>query len=83
MVFVGFQVLGNPLAGMMSLTAALGFVLVIFEAVSKLFLAFTLDRNSGFWLMLLSAALSFRARLPDLLRFCVVVGHDAGRLPRR
>lgn len=57
LVFVGFQVLGNPLAGMMSLTAALGFVF-IFEAVSKLFLAFTLDRNSGFWLMLLSAALS-------------------------
>jgi uncharacterized membrane protein HdeD (DUF308 family) len=57
LVFVGYQLLANPLAGLLSLTAALGFVMS-FEAITKFFLAFSLDRNSGFWLMLLSAALS-------------------------
>jgi uncharacterized membrane protein HdeD (DUF308 family) len=58
MIFLGYQLLANPLAGVLSLTAAIGF-LMIFEGVTKLFLAFTLDRGNGFWLMLISAAISF------------------------
>lgn len=57
MVFLGWQLFANPLAGLLSLTAAVG-LLLAFEGIAKLFLSFSLDRNNGFWLMLLSAALS-------------------------
>jgi uncharacterized membrane protein HdeD (DUF308 family) len=58
LVLIGYQLFAHPLVGLVSLTIALG-ILLIFEGATKLFLTFTLDRGNGFWLMLLSSVLSF------------------------
>lgn len=56
-IIVGIQLLGEPLAGMISLTIAVGILFVI-TGISRIIMSFSLPRGGGFWIVLLSGALA-------------------------
>lgn len=56
-VLTGIALLGNPFAGIISLTMLVA-ILFLVGGVSKIIISFSLPRGAGFWLMLLSGALS-------------------------
>lgn len=53
----GISLLGNPLAGIISLTVLVAIMFLI-VGVAKIILSFSLPRGAGFWLMIASGALS-------------------------
>lgn len=56
-VILGIMVLGKPLAGMISLTLVVA-VMFLVTGIFKIVLSFGLKGTQGFWLVLLSGALS-------------------------
>ncbi|RNF35088.1 HdeD family acid-resistance protein [Paracoccus methylarcula] len=54
---LGVMLLARPLAGILSLTLIVAILFLVAGAV-KLAMAFSLERGNGFWLILLSGALS-------------------------
>lgn len=56
-VLTGISLLGNPLAGIISLTVMVAVMFLIVGA-AKIILSFSLPRGAGFWLLLVSGALS-------------------------
>lgn len=55
-IIVGIQLLGEPLAGMISLTVAVG-ILFMITGVARIIMSFSLPRGGGFWLVMLSGVL--------------------------
>lgn len=56
-VFLGYSILNNPLAGVLALTTLVG-IMFLAAGVAKVFLAFSLEDRTYFWLILLSGVLS-------------------------
>lgn len=56
-IWLGFAMLANPLAGVMSLTIAVAATLFVMGLV-KFFMSFRLWGNNSFWLVMLSAVMS-------------------------
>lgn len=56
-IILGVMLLARPLAGILSLTLIVAILFLVAGAV-KLAMAFSLERGKGFWLILLSGALS-------------------------
>lgn len=65
---LGFMLLTRPLAGILSLTLIVAILFLVTGAV-KVAMAFALDRGNGFWLILLSGALSVVLALMILANF--------------
>lgn len=75
----GFWLLANPLAGTISLTLALAFLL-LGTGAAKLFGAFTIRKTEFFWLVLLSGIVSVVLALMILTNFPASAGSILGIL---
>ncbi len=56
-IATGVMLLGDPLAGIVSLTVVVG-VLFLITGITRIIMSFSLPRGGGFWLVMLSGALS-------------------------
>lgn len=56
-IVTGIMLLGEPLAGIISLTIMVG-ILFMITGIARVIIAFSLPRSGGFWMVLLSGALA-------------------------
>lgn len=56
-IIVGLMLMGEPLAGIVSLTIVVG-ILFMVTGIARIIIAFSLPRGGGFWLVLISGALA-------------------------